>query len=129
MKKWIMALLLITLWVYGLIQVYSLRSYRGQVFMYYGEGHELKAGQLMQAVAQEEEGPGTAPGLTAWRLDEAVIVGNRELGKTEKADCISVYGLKEPAFGKKLEAGVYGYGSDSEGCVISKGLAMKLLAL
>ena len=51
---------------------------------------------------------------------------NLELGRDKKADCLSVYGLMELASCRELEQGTYGYRTDREGCVISKGLAMDL---
>ncbi len=75
---------------------------------------------------REDQGGSVYPELTAWSLAEEVKVQNLELGRDKKADCLSVYGLMELASCRELEQGTYGYRTDREGCVISKGLAMDL---
>lgn len=123
MKRWIGLILIAALWGYGLVRVCGLEPFRGQVFMYYEEGKGVRPEAIEDAMEQEKE---TFPGITAWSVGTKVEVGNRELGRKEKADCIAVYGSKEAAAYGRLESGTYGYRSDKDGCVISRGLAMEL---
>lgn len=132
MRKWIILIFLAALWGYGLVNVCALQSFRGQVFMHYGAGQEVKVEEIDDAVKremEEENSPGNGKaeiGLTAWSLTKNVEVKNRELNRNVKADCMAVYGSKEMASFRRLETGTYGYRTDREGCVISKGLAMEL---
>lgn len=130
MRRWMIRVCLAALWGYGLVSVCALEPFRGQVFMHYGAGQEVKAEELENAVKQETKGDGTggfaSPEITAWSLTKDVEVKNRELGRKGKAECMAVYGLKEMASFRRLETGTYGYRTDREGCVISKGLAMEL---
>lgn len=154
MKRWLFLLMIVSLWGYGLIQAWSIRPYRGQVFMYYREQDALKARKLEEARREETEEhaadtdrsrdepgreatglaaeePGTHdrglyPEITAWSLNEQVLVRNQELGKEKKADCMAVYGFREIASFRTLLDGTYGYRTDDSGCIISRGLAMEL---
>ncbi len=119
MKRWIAMICFIFLWGYGLVQMVSLRSCRGQVFLYYGDGEGITAGQITDEMRQEKE-------MTAWSVLPDVEVRNMELGRTAAADCMVVYGAKEMASCRGLVTGTYGYRTDKEGCVISEGLAMEL---
>ena len=136
MRKWIILFVLVTLWGYGGIQALSLNTADGRIFMYYREGEGPRAEELDRALGREQgetagteredQGGSVYPELTAWSLAEEVKVQNLELGRDKKADCLSVYGLMELASCRELEQGTYGYRTDREGCVISKGLAMDL---
>lgn len=136
MRKWIILFVLVTLWGYGGIQALSMNTADGRIFMYYREGEGPRAEELDRALGREQgetagteredQGGSVYPELTAWSLAEEVKVQNLELGRDKKADCLSVYGLMELASCRELEQGTYGYRTDREGCVISKGLAMDL---
>lgn len=138
MRRWIGFILIAALWGYGLIRVCGLEPFRGQVFMYYEEKKGVKSEVIEDAVEREtekmgqtaaqpeQEAPAVFPDITAWSVGTEVEVGNRELGRKEKADCIAVYGSKEVAAYGRLESGAYGYRTDKDGCVISRGLAMEL---
>lgn len=148
MKKWLILVFLAALWGYGLVNVCALEPFRGQVFLHYGAGQEVKAEEIEDAVKREMEGDGAvgggkaegglpgdkrtgkrvsaSPEITAWSHTKDVEVKNQELNRKVKADCMAVYGSREMASFRRLETGTYGYRTDREGCVISKGLAMEL---
>ena len=75
---------------------------------------------------EQEQTRKMLPEITAWSRAERLKVLNPGLGRSEEADCIAVYGLKEMASSPRLLGGTYGLPSDQDGCVISRGLAMEL---
>lgn len=93
MKKWLVLILLASLWGYGLIQCRALQPFREQVFLYYEEGQGVKEKDLSDAAAREKEQDERGiTDITAWSAGTGAEVGNRELGRKKKASCISVYG-------------------------------------
>lgn len=128
MKRRLFLLMIVALWGYGLIQAWSIRPYRGQVFMYYRDQDALKAETLEEARRREtqKDDQDLYPEITAWLLNEEVLVRCQEPGKEKKADCMAVFGFREMASFRPLLDGTYGYRTDESGCIISGGLAMEL---
>lgn len=127
MKKWIILILIAAIWGYGAILAWTMRDAGSQVFIYYGEGEAVEEQLISHALdGEQEQTRKMLPEITAWSLAERLKVLNPGLGRSEEADCIAVYGLKEMASSPRLLGGTYGCRSDQDGCVISSGLAMEL---
>lgn len=127
MKKWIILILIASLWGYGAILAWTMRDAGSQVFMYYGEGEAVEKQQISHALeGRQERGGNMLPEVTAWSRGERLKVMNHGLGRSVEADCVAVYGPKEMASYSRLRRGTYGFRSDRDGCVISSGLAMEL---
>ena len=127
MKKWIILILIAAIWGYGAILAWTMRDAGSQVFIYYGEGEAVEEQLISHALdGEQEQTRKMLPEITAWSRAERLKVLNPGLGRSEEADCIAVYGLKEMASSPRLLGGTYGCRSDQDGCVISSGLAMEL---
>ena len=108
MKKWIILILIAAVWGYGAILAWTMRDAGSQVFIYYGEGEAVEEQLISHALdGEQEQTRKMLPEITAWSRAERLKVLNPGLGRSEEADCIAVYGLKEMASSPRLLGGTY----------------------
>lgn len=126
MKRWLIILLAAGFCIAAMLRWRELKDFGSQIFYEYGEA-DAPDGELFDRMAEAERSEGkTLPDMAAWTVEENVEVENRSLGRVQKADRMLVWGDRELAVKRGLEAGNYGYPSDPRACVISRGLAMEL---